>query len=75
MAILGVGQAELVAGTGFKQPYVSDVMRGRFKGITVENAQRFADFFGCQIEDLFPPKRDTRQRALDFPSAESAVAQ
>ena len=40
------------------QPYVSDVARGRYRTITVENAWKFAAYFGCRIEDLFPlPRR------------------
>ena len=37
-----------------KQPYVSDVARRRYRTITVENAWKFAAYFGCRIEDLFP---------------------
>lgn len=50
-----VTQLEIAAETGLPQPYVSDVARNRYQTITVENAHKFADFFGCSIEDLFPP--------------------
>jgi transcriptional regulator with XRE-family HTH domain len=67
MALIGATQAEVVAFTGFAQPYVSDVVRGRFRSITVENAQKFADFFGCAIEDLFVRADERRtQRGLPF---------
>lgn len=67
MALSGAAQAELVAFTTFAQPYVSDVVRGRYKTITVENAQKFADFFGCSIEDLFVAADERRaQRGLPF---------
>lgn len=67
MALTGANQAEIVAFTHFAQPYVSDVVRGRFRTITVENAQKFADFFGCAIEDLFIATNDRRtQRGLPF---------
>lgn len=49
-------QADLAAAVGLTQPYISDVVRGRHSTITVENAHKFADYFGCTIEDLFPPK-------------------
>jgi hypothetical protein len=49
-------QADCVRGTRFTTPYVSDMVRGRFQNISVENAREFAAFFGCQIEDLFPAK-------------------
>ena len=35
--------------------HVSDVARRRYRTITVENARKFARYFGCSIEDLFPP--------------------
>lgn len=67
MALVSASQAELVEFTGFAQPYVSDVIRARFKNITVANAQKFADFFGCAIEDLFPTSDASRnQPALPF---------
>lgn len=59
-AMAGVMQSEIVEGTSLTQAYVSDVMRGRFQTITIENAHKFANFFGCAIEDLFPA-RDERQ--------------
>jgi DNA-binding XRE family transcriptional regulator len=36
--------------------YISDVKAGRFQNISVENAHKFAAFFGCAIEDLFPAR-------------------
>lgn len=36
--------------------YVSDVSRNRYQTVTVENAHKFADVFGCAIEDLFPAR-------------------
>ena len=43
---------------GLPQPYyVSDVARQRYRTITVENARKFANYFGCSIADLFPPSR------------------
>lgn len=55
-ALAEVDQQTIVDATGFAQPYVSDVFRGRFEKITVDNARRFAEFFGCAIEDLFPAR-------------------
>lgn len=49
-------QLEIAAMTGLPQPYVSDVARNRYQTITVDNARKFADVFGCQIEDLFPAR-------------------
>ena len=36
------------------QAYVSDVVHCRYRTITVVNARRFARYFGCSVEDLFP---------------------
>lgn len=46
--------AEVARATGFGQQYVSDVARGRYQDISLANARKFADYFGCAIEDLFP---------------------
>jgi predicted XRE-type DNA-binding protein len=55
-ALANVEQQAIVEHTGFTQPYVSDVFRGRYERITVDNARKFADYFGCLIEDLFPAR-------------------
>lgn len=54
--IAGVSQMDCVRGTRFSAQYVSDMKRGRFQNISLENARGFATFFGCQIEDLFPAR-------------------
>lgn len=54
MEMLDLTQLAVAAGTGFGQPYISAVVRGANDTITVQNAARFAHFFGCAIEDLFP---------------------
>lgn len=56
MDMLNLTQAQLADETGLAQPYISDVCRGRHSTITVDNAYKFTDFFGCAIEDLFPAK-------------------
>lgn len=56
MDALELTQAALAEAVGLTQPYISDVCRGRHSTITVENARKFAEFFGCSIEDLFPAK-------------------
>ena len=52
----GLKQAELADAVDLAQPYISDVARGRHSTITVENAYKFAEYFGCAIEDLFPSR-------------------
>jgi transcriptional regulator with XRE-family HTH domain len=51
-----VTQMDVATATGLPQPYISDVARNRYQTITVENAHKFAEFFGCAIEDLFPAR-------------------
>lgn len=50
----GATQQEAQEATGLTQGYISQVVNNRYPTITVDNARKFADFFGCSIEDLFP---------------------
>lgn len=54
ISLAGVTQMTVAKAVGLPQPYVSDVARRRYRTITVENARKFARYFGCRIEDLFP---------------------
>ena len=54
IALAEVTQGTVAQAIGFPQPYISDVARSRYRTITVENARKFAHYFGCSIEDLFP---------------------
>ena len=54
ISLAGVTQAAVARAAGLPQPYVSDVARGRYQTITLRNARKFAEYFGCAIEDLFP---------------------
>lgn len=56
IALAETTQLVVAAGTGLPQPYISDVSRNRYQTITVENARKFADYFGCSIEELFPAR-------------------
>lgn len=53
-----VKQGDVAVALGWTQPYLSNVCRGRFETITVENAHKLAEYFGCAIEDLFPAKQE-----------------
>ena len=55
--LAGETQASVSKAVGLPYTYVSDTARGRYQTITVENARKFADFFGCAIEDLFPSRQ------------------
>ena len=54
MALAGVNGAELAAGIGLSASSVSDIRNGKYESLKHPTVQRFADFFGCYIEDLFP---------------------
>jgi hypothetical protein len=49
-------QADCVRETRFTAQYVSDMVRGRFQNISIDNARDFSEWFGCAIEDLFPSR-------------------
>lgn len=53
MRLAGKTQIEVGAGTGFTQGMVSRIANTS-NGVTVATAARFATYFGCRIEDLFP---------------------
>lgn len=63
MALTGITQTTLALEIGLSQACVSDVGRQRHRTITIANARRFARYFGCSIEDLFPAesRRDHRR--------------
>lgn len=52
----GLTQESLAAELGITQSALSDLERQRYADITLKTASKFADFFGCAIEDLFPAK-------------------
>ena len=56
LSLAGVTQVAVAEALGVTQAYVSDVVRHRHSTITVANAWKFARYFGCSIDDLFPPR-------------------
>lgn len=52
----GATTADIARGASLSYTYLSDVARGRFQTVTVANAHKLAEYFGCAIEDLFPAK-------------------
>jgi DNA-binding XRE family transcriptional regulator len=52
--LAGVTQRTVARAIDVPESYVSDLVRQRYRGITVLNAHKVAQFFGCSIEDLFP---------------------
>lgn len=54
--ISGLSQMDCARATGLTPQYINNVVRGRIQSVTVPTAHKFAEFFGCQIEDLFPSR-------------------
>lgn len=54
----GETQGAVASALGWTQAYLSNVCRGKFQTITVDNAHKLAEYFGCAIEDLFPSKAE-----------------
>lgn len=55
--LIGLTQVQLAGEVGLTQSALSDLERRRYDATTVETARKFANFFGCSIEDLFPAKQ------------------
>ena len=55
ISLAGVTQVTVAEVLGLPQPDVSDVAGQRYRTITVEKGREFANYFGCCIDDLFPP--------------------
>lgn len=56
MALADVKQVELAEGVGMSQASVSDIRNGKYNDLKHTTVQRFADYFGCYIEDIFPAR-------------------
>ena len=54
MALAGVTQVAVAKALCLTQPYVSDVARGRYRTFTVENAWKFAAYFGLPYRGFVP---------------------
>ncbi len=52
----GLTQVALGRELGMSNTYVSDTARGRQATLTLENARKFAEFFGVPVEVLFPAR-------------------
>jgi transcriptional regulator with XRE-family HTH domain len=50
----GITRSDLARDLGFTQSYVGDVSRSRYRTITLSNARKFAKYFSCSVDDLFP---------------------
>jgi hypothetical protein len=72
LALTDAKNNDICVATGLGAQYVSDVKCGRFSasGLKLANASKFAQFFGCAIEDLFPPAEGSEPAQAD-PSIDS----
>jgi len=52
----GSTQAQLADAVGVTQAYISKLCTGSYNDLPLEKTRLIADFFGCQIEDLFPAR-------------------
>lgn len=58
LAMAQAKQSDIVAAypDALTHPTVSRIINGRVSRVDVQLCHLFADFFGCQIEDLFPAR-------------------
>jgi plasmid maintenance system antidote protein VapI len=52
--LAGITQRTVARAIDAPESYISDLVRQRYKAITVPNAHKIAGFFQCSIEDIFP---------------------
>jgi predicted XRE-type DNA-binding protein len=56
MTLAGVTQTQVAEAVGIAQSQVSEDAAGKFSEISLEKARKYATYFGCAIEDLFPSR-------------------
>jgi DNA-binding Xre family transcriptional regulator len=56
-ALAKVKQVDIAESTGIATPNLSRLFTGDYQTLTIDTAQKLADYFGCQIEDLFPSRK------------------
>ena len=64
MALTGITQTTLALKIRLSQAYISDVVRQRYRRISVASARKFARHFGCSSEDLFRADFLTRSQTM-----------
>jgi transcriptional regulator with XRE-family HTH domain len=77
MVMTDATQTDIAEGTGLSQATISDIRNGNYVDLKHSTLKKLAAFFGCQIEDLFPPTNDDEesreQRTLPFASRKAAA--
>ena len=56
LALAKVKQIDVAAATGLGAPSLSNLVTGEYKTLTIDTARLLSDYFGVQIEDLFPAR-------------------
>lgn len=54
--LTGKTQKQIAHELDFTEPHLSNICVGRVKEVSLTTARKLADYFGCQIEDLFPSR-------------------
>jgi DNA-binding Xre family transcriptional regulator len=57
MALAEVTQVELGRAVGISQARISKLVTGRYTYLPPEQLHALSAFFGCRVEDLFPPAK------------------
>jgi transcriptional regulator with XRE-family HTH domain len=56
--LAGLRQVDVASQLGMSQSRLSDLERQRWASASLDTARRFAEYFGCAIEDLFPAREE-----------------
>jgi transcriptional regulator with XRE-family HTH domain len=56
MALAEINQIQLAAALGCTQPSVSRIINGQYSSIALDTTRELATLFGCEVDDLFPPR-------------------
>lgn len=56
LTMVAITQTDLCSLIGMSRPKLSKIANGYYKAVAVDDARHLAEFFGCQIEDLFPAR-------------------
>lgn len=70
LTLTGDSQTEVCDDTDIPRPNLSKIINGRYEGIQLETARKIAEYFDCQIEDLFPARAAIARS--DMPKAVNA---
>lgn len=55
MELAGKSREELAAELGLSYAHVSSVMNGQVPNLPLPTARKFATYFSCEVDDIFPP--------------------